>query len=90
MGQYRIEIVAVGNHGCQREIPSGGTVAGCGQPNCPDCLARDFVKRLSAANNSVENAVLIHWPSGPGTVLDNLLTGERSGQFFKAPAPAAP
>ena len=88
MGQYRIEIVAVGGHGCQREVPSGGTItASCGNTTCPDCLARDFVKRLQVAYNSVENAVLIHWPAGPGTVLDNLVSGERSGQFFKVAVP---
>ena len=96
MGTFRIEIQAVGGHGCQREIKDGGTVNGCGQPNCPDCLARDFVQRLKAAgvffgtaqlqngdatSSPSEYARLTHWPGQPGEVRDDLLTATRSGSF---------
>jgi hypothetical protein len=81
MGDFRFEINATGGHGCQRDIASGGLVEGCGEPGCPDCLARTFVKQLRAHGISVKDALFIHWPNGAGTVLDNLLTKERSGSF---------
>lgn len=81
MGDYRIEINAQGGHGCQRELGNGCVVEGCGRPGCPDCLVRKFVADLKAHGNTVKDALLIHWPYGPGTVLDNLLTKERSGSF---------
>ena len=81
MGQFRIEVTAVGGHGCQREIKDGGTVLDCGQPDCPDCLARRFVEQLKDAGNNVEAAELKHWPGTPSEVRDNLLTGVRSGSF---------
>lgn len=81
MGDYRIEINATGGHGCQRELGNKALVAGCGQPSCPDCLAREFVQRLKDQGSSLKDALLIHWPNSTGTVLDNLITKERSGSF---------
>lgn len=81
MGQFRIEIIAVGGHGCQREVKDGEVVAGCGQSSCPDCAAREFVARLKASGNSIEKAELTHWPGTTTEVRDNLLTGIRSGSF---------
>lgn len=81
MGDYRIEVNVTGGHGCQREIGNGQAVEGCGKPGCPDCAARDFVRRLKEQGNTVKDALLIHWPNSAGTVLDNLLTKERSGNF---------
>lgn len=84
MGDFRIEIDAVGGHGCQREIKDGGVVAGCGQPYCPDCIARRFVAELkSKAFFDYPNAgaVLIHWPGSTNEVRDDLLTGIRKGSF---------
>jgi hypothetical protein len=47
MGTFRIEIQAVGNHGCQREVKDGGTVDPiCGSSSCPDCIARAVVQKL--------------------------------------------
>ncbi len=92
MGTFRIEIQAVGSHGCSREVKSGEVVRRCGDPSCPDCLARDFVKRLKDAGvyfdlgptndpGSLAYAKLTHWPYGHGTVTDDLLTGVRRGDF---------
>ena len=89
MGDYVIRVHAVGGHGCQREKKHGETVEGCGQPGCPDCMARDFVRRLKDSGNNVKVATLTHWPaelevySGQDLqeVRDNLLTGVRKGQF---------
>jgi hypothetical protein len=85
MGNFRIEIDAVGGHGCQREVKDGGTVAeSCGLAACPDCIARKFVAELKAAgvfNYPPASAKLTHWPGTPGEVRDDLLTGIRSGSF---------
>ncbi len=90
MGTFRVEVQAVGGHGCQREIKSGGTTKDCGQPGCVDCISRRFVKALKDAgasfnsNGGIESigyAKLTHWPHGHGTVNDDLLTGTRSGSF---------
>lgn len=84
MGHFRIEIDGVGGHGCSRDTKHGGTVLGCGQDYCPDCLARKFVLELKAYgmfNSTPASAVLRHWPGTDGEVVDNLLTGRRNGQF---------
>ena len=81
MGDFRIEVNAVGGHGCQRELKDGANVESCGNPGCPDCLARKFVADLKAQGQSVKDALLIHWPNGTPTIVDNLLTGKRTGSF---------
>ena len=81
MGNYRVEVNAVGGHGCQREVKDGGTVYGCGRRDCPDCTAREFVAELKRRGNSVSSATLTHWPGEPSEVQDNLLTGIRKGSF---------
>lgn len=81
MGNFVIHIEAVGGHGCQRDLKAGAKVPGCGLPTCPDCIAREAVKTLKATGSDVKRATLTHWPDGPGTVVDNLLTGVRSNSF---------
>jgi hypothetical protein len=81
MGDFRLEVNATGGHGCQREVKTGQEVTGCGRTDCPDCLAREFVAKLRAAGNSIKDALLIHWPNGTGTVVDNLVSKQRSGNF---------
>ncbi len=81
MGDYRIEINAVGGHGCSREVKNGGKVWGCRRMDCPDCQAREFVARLQRSNNTVKSATLTHWPGQASEVNDNLLTGIRTGDF---------
>lgn len=80
MGTFRVEIEAVGGHGCEREKKDGETVYGCGWQSCPDCRIREFVADLQR-RYSVNSAVLIHWPGQPGEVQDNLLTRVRKGSF---------
>lgn len=80
MGQYRVTVIAVGNHGCQRDKKDGEMVIGCERPNCSDCIAREYVRRLKRSGDNVEVATIEHWPSQPGPV-DDLLTGKRSGSF---------
>lgn len=88
MGDFTIRIHAVGNHGCQRDVKSGGTLAHeCGYDGCPDCMTRRFIDDLRAKGTSVKIAVLRHWPAdvegyaGQDEVTDNLLTGQRKGSF---------
>lgn len=81
MGTFRIEIEAVGGHGCQREVGYGGVVAGCQRMGCPDCETRRFVALLRSQGNSVGSATLRHWPGEPTEVRDDLLSGKREGGF---------
>lgn len=82
MGNYRIEIDAVGGHGCNRDVKSGDKTYGCGSWHCPDCIARFFVSILrTLLGNTVNKATLTHWPGEQGEVKDDLLTGERKGSF---------
>lgn len=82
MGQFRIEIVAVGPHGCQREVKDGGDVWGCRSMGCPDCRTREFLRILKDfTNSSVESATVTHWPNTPGEVVDDLITKKRKGHF---------
>lgn len=82
MGHYRIEIQAVGGHGCHRdEVKDGQEItAPCGNASCPDCKAGAFVQDLRKTEN-VESAKLIHWPDTPEQVVDDLVTGVRQGSF---------
>lgn len=81
MGNFRVEVEAVGGHGCQRELKDGAEVTKCSNPSCPDCMAREFVAALKATGNSLVSAKLIHWPGQKSEVRDDLLTGIRSGSF---------
>jgi len=82
MGDFRIQIDGVGNHGCQREVKSGEVkTASCGQAGCVDCTAREAVKNLIDAGNSISSATLMHWPSNGPQIVDDLKTGKRTGSF---------
>jgi hypothetical protein len=85
MGNFVVEVSSVGGHGCQRDKKDGEVVEGCGYESCPDCAARDFVARLKKIGCWFDfpgaKATITHWPDGPGTVVDDLLTGKRSGSF---------
>lgn len=91
MGTFRVEVQAVGGHGCQREVKDGGVVTGCGQPSCPDCITREYVAKLKATGTSFSfgstdpnhssYAKLTHWPGQEIAVVDDLLTGVRTGSF---------
>jgi len=83
MGQFRVEVTAVGGHGCQRQIKDGGNVQQyCGSSSCPDCVAREFVRQLKRIGiYTIEKAELIHWPGTDTEVRDDLLTLTRHGSF---------
>jgi len=81
MGNFRVEINAVGGHGCSREVKNGGTVFGCRIIGCADCETREFVGRLKAKGVDVKSATLTHWPGDPTEVQDDLVSGVRTGSF---------
>lgn len=87
MGDFRIVVEAVGGHGCQREKGNGETVIGCERQGCPDCMARELVRRLKRSGTTVKVARIDHWPADmpgytpEGQVTDDLLTGLRTGAF---------
>lgn len=81
MGEFQVTVTAVGGHGCQRELGDGEHVVGCERPNCPDCITREFVRRLKRSGATVSEATLLHWPREVGQVRDDLLTGARRGTF---------
>lgn len=87
MGQFRVTVEAVGNHGCRRDEHRKdpmSVVVGCGQPYCTDCITREYVKRLQASGASVSEATIHHWPGtngGDSEVVDNLITMRRIGSF---------
>lgn len=76
MGQFRVEVTAVGGHGCQRGVKEGQQLqAFCGSPTCPDCEAREFVRRYKRLGVNVEEAKIIHWPGTASEVTDSLFPG---------------
>ena len=88
MGMFRVTVVAVGNHGCQREKFGADALASCGQPGCTDCITREYVAKLKASGASVSEASIHHWPGSAvkasgtaGDVVDNLLSERRLGAF---------
>ena len=82
MGQFRVEVTAVGGHGCQRQVKDGEQLQQfCGSPSCPDCEAREFVRRFKRLGCMLEKAELLHWPNTSTEVVDDLLTGKRKGNF---------
>lgn len=81
MGEFLSTVRASGDHGCQRKRKDGDVVLDCGKPNCPDCITREYVRRLKRAGCLLEEATLAHWPDSDHTVVDNLLTGFRTGSF---------
>jgi hypothetical protein len=93
MGQFKIEIVGVGGHGCDRKAKEGDKLyARCGRFGCPDCMAYDFVQQLKQkgmlpetqnAAGGPTRALFVHWPgSGPTEVTDDMLENARvKGQF---------
>lgn len=82
MGNFTIEIKAVGGHGQDRSKKDGEVVNFYENgPQTPDAIAKTMVEVLKYSGSSVESATITHWPGGHGTVVDNLLTGKRSGNF---------
>ena len=87
MGTFRVMVTAVGGHGCQRDKNGADVITGCGEPSCPDCITREYVRKLKQCA-SVSEAIIHHWPGSQvrpdglaGDVMDNLLLERRLGRF---------
>jgi len=90
MGQFRVTVVAVGNHGCGRSADELGSAVWtkmepCQRPTCTDCITRLYVEQLQAAGAAVSEATIHHWPGTKGEVVDNVLTNLRIGSFRGTP-----
>lgn len=87
MGNFRIEINAVGGHGHHRAVKDGETLPGyCAEgPNyCPDCEALEVVEKMRRTglfSHPGTSATITHWPGTPDEVVDDLLTRKRRGSF---------
>lgn len=83
MGNFRIEIEAVGGHGCDRNAKQGEAIAVDPlHANCPDCIARRFVSELKSGMNVVE-AKLVHWPDST-PIVDDIANGVRLHRDFSS------
>lgn len=81
MGNFKIEIEAVGGHGYDRNAKQGEMIAFDGHPDEPDIAAKRFVDEFSK-RNSVLTATLTHWPDST-PIVDDLLAGKRvTSDFF--------
>jgi len=60
MGDFRITIEGVGNHGCARDVGNGPVYGRCMRDDCVDCQVSLFVEQFRGSNISV--ARLEHWP----------------------------
>jgi hypothetical protein len=82
MGQFKIEITAVGGHGQDRSKKAGEVVDFKeGGDTTPDAIAKKCIDELKAAGVNVESAKIVHWPGTETEVTDDLQTGVRTGNF---------
>lgn len=85
MGHFKIEIFAIGGHGQDRGKKDGEEVYFFeGGRNSPDAIAKTCVNELQKAGiyfGFDSYARIIHWPGQPTEVIDNLVTGIRTGNF---------
>lgn len=75
MGAFRIEIVGVGGHGCDRKAKPGDKLyARCGRFGCPDCMAHDFVQQMRQRGMVTEGsaAFSVEVPSDDPRVVEYL------------------
>lgn len=82
MGNFRIEIEAVGGHGDRRDVHDGETLDPENYPeHSLDRIAFDTVEALKAKGASLVSARLVHWPGQPSQVVDDILARTRHGSF---------
>lgn len=82
MGQFIINIKAVGGHGQDRRKKNGEVVDfNSGGESTPDAIAKRLTDELIASGANVESATITHWPGQSDEVTDDLITGIRNGNF---------
>lgn len=78
MGQYKIEMVLNGGHGCERRAKVGEKLySRCSRLDCPDCLAYDFLQNLRQKGSVPVMATFTHWPGTENETIDDLMTNTR-------------
>jgi len=92
MGNFKIEINAVGGHGDDRTAEAGQPITlvtsdSAAQHQSPDRLAYDFVQSLKAKSmfQAGGTAEMTHWPGEKSEVVDDLLNGIRLAGSFHNP-----
>lgn len=85
MGNFKIEIEAVGGHGCDRDAKQGDKInykIDHTHPDgtCPDCNLKAFVDRFARSSN-VLSAKFIHWPDTT-PIVDDIKAGVREHGDF--------
>jgi len=82
MGTFKIEITAVGGHGVDREVKDGEIVNFFKEGNqTPDAIAKFMELNLRNSGCMIDSATITHWPGQESQVVDDLITGKRSGNF---------
>lgn len=82
MGQFTINVTAVGGHGVDRGKKDGEKVDFKADGEfSPDAIAARLVAELKRFGVHVESATITHWPGQESQVTDDLLTGVRTGNF---------
>jgi Asp-tRNA(Asn)/Glu-tRNA(Gln) amidotransferase A subunit family amidase len=85
MGNFRIEIEAVGPHGEpfeRRKIGDGEELDFESLPESSvDRVAHEAVEALKARGATINSAKLIHWPGQSSEVVDDVLAKQRHGSF---------
>lgn len=82
MGNFKIEIEAVGGHGTQRDVKQGEVIDYAkSHPSEPDAMAAEFVKQMTVAGMPPVRAKLIHWPDS-SPIVDDLVSGKREVRDF--------
>lgn len=81
MGNFKIEIEAVGGHGFAREVKQGERIPYSAEHTDPDNLAQGFLVALRNGGSSIVSAKLTHWPDTT-PIVDNLMLGVREHGDF--------
>jgi hypothetical protein len=82
MGNFRIEIEAVGGHGDSRDIKDGEELDLAGLPSTSvDRVAHEAVESLKGRGASIVSARIVHWPGQSSEVVDDVLAKTRHGSF---------
>jgi|SRR5882757_1082770 len=85
MGNFKIEIEAVGGHGTDRTAKAGELLTLTNDPagsgGDPDSMAKAFVDMLSTKGCSIVSATLTHWPDTM-PIVDDLKACKRLARDF--------
>lgn len=82
MGNFKIEINAVGGHGLDRSKKDGEVVDfNIDGEYSPEAIATRLIRELKRFGVDVQSATITHWPGTAQEVQDDLMIGVRKGNF---------